>query len=81
MTLAIFDLDNTLLHGDSDHAWGQFLIDTGVVDGERYRQRNDQFYRDYEAGRLDIEQYLAFALEPLASQKPAILREPEYPAP
>ncbi|PAU79705.1 HAD-IB family hydrolase [Halovibrio salipaludis] len=75
MTLAIFDLDNTLLHGDSDHAWGQFLIDTGVVDGERYRQRNDQFYRDYEAGRLDIEEYLAFALEPLASQKPAVLQE------
>ncbi|MFO7788808.1 MAG: HAD family hydrolase [Halospina sp.] len=75
MTLAIFDLDNTLLHGDSDHAWGQFLIDTGVVDGERYRQRNDQFYRDYEAGRLDIEQYLAFALEPLANQELATLRQ------
>ena len=73
MTLAIFDLDNTLLHGDSDHAWGQFLIDAGVVDGERYRQRNDQFYRDYEAGRLDIEEYLAFALEPLASQELATL--------
>lgn len=67
VTLAIFDLDNTLLNGDSDHAWGQFLIDTGMVDGERYRQRNDQFYHDYEAGRLDIEEYLAFALEPLAN--------------
>ncbi len=73
MTLAIFDLDNTLLNGDSDHAWGQFLIDAGVVDGERYRERNDQFYRDYEAGRLDIEEYLAFALEPLASQELATL--------
>ena len=67
MTLAIFDLDNTLLDGDSDHAWGQFLIDHGIVDGERYRQRNDAFYRDYEAGKLDIEDYLAFALEPLAA--------------
>lgn len=75
MTLAIFDLDNTLLNGDSDHAWGQFLIDCGVVDGERYRQRNDQFYRDYEAGRLDIDEYLAFALEPLASQDLKALHE------
>lgn len=66
MTLAIFDLDNTLLDGDSDHAWGQFLIDHGIVDGERYQQRNDAFYRDYEAGNLDIEDFLAFALEPLA---------------
>lgn len=73
MTLAIFDLDNTLLNGDSDHAWGQFLIDAGVVDGERYRQRNDRFYHDYEAGRLDIEEYLTFALEPLASQAPTTL--------
>ena len=73
MTLAIFDLDNTLLNGDSDHAWGQFLIDAGVVEGERYQQRNDQFHRDYEAGRLDIEEYLAFALEPLATQELATL--------
>lgn len=75
MTLAIFDLDNTLLNGDSDHAWGQFLIDNGMVDGERYRQRNDQFYQDYEAGRLDIEAFLAFALEPLASHTPATLHQ------
>ena len=70
MVLAVFDLDNTLLDGDSDHAWGQFLIDNQVVDGERHRQRNDAFYRDYEAGRLDIEDYLAFALEPLAVTEP-----------
>ena len=75
MTLAIFDLDNTLLKGDSDHAWGQFLIDNGIVDGARYRRRNDAFYHDYEAGRLDIEDYLAFALEPLAVNEPDRLYE------
>jgi len=75
VSLAIFDLDNTLLDGDSDHAWGQFLIDNGIVDGERYRERNDAFYRDYEAGKLDIEDYLAFALEPLAVNDPGRLLE------
>ena len=66
MTLAIFDLDNTLLAGDSDHAWGEFLVDQGVVDGERYRRMNDEFHEAYLAGQLAIEDYLAFALRPLA---------------
>lgn len=65
MTLAIFDLDNTLLQGDSDHAWGEFLIHQGIVDGEFYKQSNDKFYEDYKRGELDIFAYLEFALEPL----------------
>lgn len=65
MTLAIFDLDNTLLGGDSDHAWGRFLADRGVVDGEDFARANDEFYRKYQSGGLDILEYLAFALEPL----------------
>lgn len=65
MTLALFDLDNTLLAGDSDHAWGEFLIAKGLVDAVAYQQANDQFYRDYQAGQLDIYTYLAFALQPL----------------
>lgn len=65
MSLAIFDLDNTLLAGDSDHAWGQFLVDRGIVDGEHYRTANDRFYQQYLSGDLDIHAYLAFALEPL----------------
>lgn len=65
MSLAIFDLDNTLIAGDSDHAWGQFLIEQGRVDADAYKQANDQFYQDYCAGTLDIQAYLRFALAPL----------------
>lgn len=67
MPLALFDLDNTLLGGDSDHAWGDFLVRCGRVDGGEYQCRNDQFFRDYQAGRLDIGAYLRFALAPLAT--------------
>ncbi|WP_250656625.1 HAD family hydrolase [Alkalimarinus coralli] len=66
MTLAIFDLDNTLIAGDSDHAWGQFLSDKGIVDAEEYRKANDQFYQDYLDGKLDMTRYLEFSLAPLA---------------
>lgn len=65
MTLAIFDLDNTLLNGDSDHAWGEFLISEGIVDEVTYKTANDEFYEDYKRGELDIFAYLEFALEPL----------------
>ena len=58
VTLAIFDLDNTLIGGDSDNLWGQFLCDEGLVDSEGFAQRNDQFYRDYQRGELDIFAYL-----------------------
>lgn len=68
--LALFDLDNTLLAGDSDHLWGDFLVARGVVDGNYYKQTNDRFYEDYCAGRLDIHAYLAFALQVL-SEHPA----------
>lgn len=66
MTLAIFDLDNTLLAGDSDHAWGDFLVAQGIVDAEAYRSANDAFLKAYQNGTLDIRDYLAFALRPLA---------------
>ena len=66
MTLAIFDLDNTLLAGDSDHAWGEFLVEEGMVDAEEYRKANDRFYQEYLNGELDIFHYLRFALQPLA---------------
>jgi HAD superfamily hydrolase (TIGR01490 family) len=65
MALAIFDLDNTLLAGDSDHLWGQFLVAQGLVDGEVFAQANDAFYRDYQQGTLDIDAFLRFALRPL----------------
>ena len=64
MTLALFDLDNTLLGGDSDHAWGMFLVAKGLVDADYYSAANDRFYAEYQAGTLDINAYLAFALAP-----------------
>lgn len=65
MTLAIFDLDGTLLNGDSDYTWGQFLVEKGLVDSQVYKQANDKFFEEYQAGTLDIHEYLAFSLEPL----------------
>ena len=73
MNLVLFDLDNTLLAGDSDYEWGQFLIAKGVVDGPHYEARNKAFYEDYKAGRLDIYAFLAFALHPLATHSRAQL--------
>ncbi len=70
MPLALFDLDNTLIAGDSDYAWGQFLVAAGKVDGAAYERANQQFYRDYQAGKLDIAAYLRFALAPLARLEP-----------
>ncbi len=66
MALAIFDLDNTLLAGDSDHAWLEFLSTLGIVDGEELRQANDRYYRAYMEGTLDMREFLAFVLAPLA---------------
>ena len=66
MKLAIFDLDNTLLGGDSDYLWGQFLVERGIVDRDEYERENKRFYDDYVHGRLDIDEFLAFALRPLA---------------
>ena len=70
MTLAIFDLDNTLIKGDSDHLWGEFLCDRGVVDSEVFRAQNQRFFQDYQRGELDIAAYTAFALGPLAGHTP-----------
>jgi HAD superfamily hydrolase (TIGR01490 family) len=62
----LFDLDNTLLAGDSDFEWGQFLIGEGVLDREVHQARNVQFYEDYKAGTLDINAFLEFQLKPLS---------------
>ncbi|WP_263261399.1 HAD family hydrolase [Pseudomonas sp. RIT-PI-S] len=75
MRLALFDLDNTLLGGDSDHAWGDYLCARGILDPVAYKQRNDAFYQDYLAGRLDLQAYLAFSLEILAATEPAQLQQ------
>jgi HAD superfamily hydrolase (TIGR01490 family) len=66
MKLAIFDLDNTLIAGDSDYLWGQFLADLGVVDRAAYLAGHDRYYADYLAGTLDIHAFLRFQLAPLA---------------
>lgn len=67
MTLAIFDLDNTLLRGDSDYAWGQFLIEQGALDRAEATQAHDRFYTQHLAGTLDIDEFLRFQLAPLAA--------------
>lgn len=66
MDLVLFDLDNTLLAGDSDFEWAQFLIDQGVLDRELYAANNQAFYAAYRAGTLDIHAFLDFQLKPLA---------------
>jgi HAD superfamily hydrolase (TIGR01490 family) len=68
--LALFDLDNTLLAGDSDHAWGEFLIDRGLVDEATHRAQNDAFYAQYTRGELDIHGYVAFTLQPILELPP-----------
>lgn len=66
MKLALFDLDNTLLDGDSDFEWAQFLIEQGVIDRELYEAKNQHFYDQYKAGTLDIHEFLDFQLKPLS---------------
>ncbi len=73
MALALFDLDNTLLGGDSDYLWGRFLVEQGIVDGESYEHENRRYYDQYKAGSLDIGAFLAFSLRPLAEHPPARL--------
>jgi HAD superfamily hydrolase (TIGR01490 family) len=68
MRLAVFDLDNTLLAGDSDYLWGQWMVTHGIVDAELYASENARFFREYEAGTLDIHEYAAFSLYPLTTQ-------------
>ena len=69
MRLALFDLDNTLLAGDSDFEWAEFLISQGVLDRQLHQARNAKFYEDYKNGTLDIHAFLEFQLKPL-SQHP-----------
>jgi len=66
LSLAIFDLDNTLLGGDSDYLWGRFLVEQGIVDAVHYERENLRFYDEYKAGQLDIHEFLRFSLAPLA---------------
>ncbi|HHL45374.1 MAG TPA: HAD family hydrolase [Gammaproteobacteria bacterium] len=65
MALAIFDLDNTLLGGDSDYLWGEFLVEQGLVERAYYARENQRFYDEYKAGTLDIHEFMAFSLKPL----------------
>ena len=66
MALAIFDLDNTLLAGDSDYLWGVFLSEQGIVDRDFYERENQRFYQEYKDGMLDIFEFLEFSLKPLS---------------
>lgn len=73
--LALFDLDNTLLAGDSDYNWSIFLIGEGLLDEDAHHARNEQFYQDYKNGCLDIYDFLKFQLQPLAQHPKAFLDE------
>ena len=73
MALAIFDLDNTLLGGDSDYLWAEFLVENKLVDGKDYQQANQHFYDQYLAGTMNIFEFLAFQLKPLADNSIADL--------
>jgi HAD superfamily hydrolase (TIGR01490 family) len=73
MNLALFDLDNTLLSGDSDFEWAQFLISQGVLDREVHEARNIEFFEQYKAGTLDIHAFLDFQLAPLSRHSRAEL--------
>jgi len=74
MPLALFDLDNTLLAGDSDYLWGCFLVDKGLVEKQLYEEANERFYHEYAEGQLDIHEFLNFALQPLANNDVEVLR-------
>jgi hypothetical protein len=73
--LALFDLDHTLLPCDSDYEWGQFLARIGVVDSQYYAEQNERFYQDYKDGKLNIHEFLRFALKPLSEHSRAQLKE------
>lgn len=73
--IALFDLDNTLLAGDSDYNWSIFLIGEGLLDEKTHHDRNEQFYQDYKNGTLDIYAFLKFQLQPLAQHPKAFLDE------
>ncbi|MBZ4201073.1 MAG: HAD-IB family hydrolase [Methylotenera sp.] len=73
--LALFDLDNTLLAGDSDYNWSLFLIEQGLLDATTHHERNEQFYLDYKNGNLDIYKFLEFQLKPLSEHSMQTLND------
>jgi len=75
VNLALFDLDNTLLAGDSDFEWSQFLIEQGVLDRELFEAKNLAFYEQYKAGTLNIHEFLDFQLKPLSRHARKVLDE------
>jgi HAD superfamily hydrolase (TIGR01490 family) len=78
MALALFDLDNTLLAGDSDYLWGVFLAEQGIVDAKFYEQENQRFYDEYKQGTLDIFEFLTFSLKALAENDADTLRKLQH---
>ncbi|MFK8027637.1 MAG: HAD family hydrolase [Gammaproteobacteria bacterium] len=75
MALALFDLDETLLAGDSDYLWGQYLVQQGAVDGEAYERTNREFYEQYKQGNLDIYEFSRFAFKPLSEHPLETLKQ------
>ena len=73
--LCLFDLDDTLLPIDSDHAWGEFVVGLGWVEPDAFQRRNDEFFAQYQRGALDIHAYIDFATAPLRARTPAVLTE------
>ena len=69
MALAIFDLDNTLIGGDSDYLWGAYLTEHGIVDEDEFERENERFYREYKEGSLDIYEFLRFSFRPLRDNR------------
>lgn len=67
MALAIFDLDHTLLEGDCDQLWGDFLSQKELVDPKQYQSQKDRFYQDYLDGCLDMQAFLSFCVSTLAT--------------
>jgi len=68
--LALFDLDNTLIAGDSDYLWGCFLVEQGIVDGAHYERANRRFYDQYRVGPLDNYEFLVFTVKPAGGTRP-----------
>lgn len=75
MQLAIFDLDNTLLNGDSDYNWSLFLIQHGILDSDLHKERNEQFFKEYQSGNLDVYAYCEFQFKTLKDNPRKLLDE------
>ena len=75
MNLVLFDLDNTILAGDSDYNWSRFLIQEGYLDGATHAEKNEKFYADYKAGTLDIYAFVEFQFKPLARNPRTVLNQ------